>query len=107
MTGEPQTNGTRLRTLADNTLALIVARYVMPAILGILGSLMVFYLQQNAHSTNKAIDGLISTHEAVEVLISRFDGERASRNEEITGLNKMINDHETRIRVLERPSVAR
>ena len=90
-----------MRTMADNSFAMIFARYMMPIILGVIGWLMV----DKMASLDKKVDNLweavkssrelsSSTHEQMQVLSSRMEDRAAVQASQLA-------DHETRIRGLE------
>lgn len=120
MTGpEGNGNGGRIRSLADSTVGIVIARYVVPPVVAALVGLGTFVL----HNINASIDqirsevksdtsamwsaiqrtsdGMNATHEAVQVLIEKFANYQTARSTEQDGLNKELADHESRIRTLE------
>ena len=109
----------RLRAAADSTFAIIFARLMMPAALAVIGTLMIMVLRGVESSVNEVkqagekttaslwsqIDKVnaatASTHEALEVLISKFDSLQTSNRAAFDALNGRLGDHEARIRGLE------
>jgi hypothetical protein len=122
MSDQPNGNGGRdkLRAAADNTWALVFARFFMPAALAAIGSLLLLVLhnvensiievKQASERTSATIwtaiqhanDSAASIHESVQVLFSKFDSDQAARNSEISVIKAQLIDHEARIRVIER-----
>ncbi|MGH7247351.1 MAG: hypothetical protein ACREH9_04525 [Pseudomonadota bacterium] len=99
----------RMRVAAESTLGIIVARFVIPGlifIMGTLGSVVLYGLADRISalddSTRETAAKAIEVHEEISVLASKFDASQTIRRDEIATLRATLLDHEGRIRALER-----
>ncbi len=116
--GTADHNG-RFRALADSTVGIVITRYVVPPIIAALAGLATLVLhnldasitevRQQAKDANQTMwnaiqktnEATTSTHEAVEVLIQKFESYQAARSDEIGNIKGELSDHEVRLRTLE------
>ena len=119
MNAENQTNG-RMANAVNSTLAVFIARFIVPALMLVVGSLGTFVLNNLLHSINgiedtekKQWEALGATNKEVNSVRDQATGAKNALDaakqyqDEIVGqLRSELGDHETRIRTLERPTVS-
>ena len=107
-------NGNRLHLIAENSIAKIIARYIMPAVMALSGFLITQKLT-DLHDDNKAVWSQLSDIKKnqsefridVTRLTSDFISHQREDNTFAEGVTRTLNDHEARIRSREQAGTGR
>lgn len=101
--GNPSTSGSKIEQVAESALLKVLARLVIPPAAIAAISVGSWYLSKQNDALEKLNETVAEGTTINRLIQQRFDLQVKSRDSQITDIYGRINDHEGRLRSLERP----
>lgn len=97
--------GSKIERVAESAFMVVLARLVLPPIVVLAMAIASWYLSKQSDQLERLNNSLIDATQNSKLLQQRVELQVRTRDGQLTDVYGRINDHESRLRGLERPRV--